>query len=129
MRSSTSPQICTGLVRKRSSVLVIVPSLEFSIATMPKSAVAGLDLLEHLIHGRQRQGAHRMTKMPEHRLLCERALGPEERHLQRLLLRQAGRHDFAEQPHDLLVAQRARIARKREAQHLGLAFRPIIVNV
>ena len=39
MRSSTSPQMCSELARKRSSVLVIVPSLEFSIATTPKSAL------------------------------------------------------------------------------------------
>ena len=40
MRSSTSPQICSGEVRKRSSVWLTVPSVEFSIGTTPKSAFA-----------------------------------------------------------------------------------------
>ena len=38
MRSSTSPQIFSGEVRNRSSVLLTVPSVEFSIGTTPKSA-------------------------------------------------------------------------------------------
>ena len=39
MRSSTSPQIFSGELRKRSSVLLTVPSVEFSIGTTPKSAL------------------------------------------------------------------------------------------
>ena len=38
MRSSTSPQIFSGEVRNMSSVLLTVPSVEFSIGTTPKSA-------------------------------------------------------------------------------------------
>ena len=40
MRSSTSPQILSGEVMKRSSVWLTVPSVEFSIGTTPKSAAA-----------------------------------------------------------------------------------------
>ncbi len=38
MRSSTSPQIFSGEVRKRSSVWFTEPSVEFSTGTTPKSA-------------------------------------------------------------------------------------------
>ena len=55
MRSSTSPQIFSGELRKRSSVWLTVPSVEFSIGTTPKSALAGLDLVEHLVDGGERQ--------------------------------------------------------------------------
>ncbi len=39
MRSSTSPQMPSDDARNMSSVLLTVPSLEFSIGTTPKSAV------------------------------------------------------------------------------------------
>ena len=39
MRSSTSPQIFSGELRKRSRVWLTVPSVEFSIGTTPKSAL------------------------------------------------------------------------------------------
>ena len=40
MRSSTSPQILSGELRNMSRVWLTVPSLEFSIGTTPKSAIA-----------------------------------------------------------------------------------------
>ena len=54
--------------------------------------------------------------------------GPEEADLQRLLLGQAGRHDFAEQAHQHVVRQRAVIAVEHLAQHLRLALRPVVVD-
>src|ERR1700693_2651934 len=66
--------------------------------------------------------------MLEHGRLGESALGAEEGHFQRFLLCQAGRHDLAEQPHDLLVAQRAGIAFERAAQDFGLALRTIEID-
>ena len=72
--------------------------------------VPGLHFFEHFADRRQRQRAHRMTEMLEHRLLRERAFRPEERDLERLLLRQARGHDLAEQPHDFFVAQRSFVA-------------------
>ena len=66
--------------------------------------------------------------MRQHRGLSEGGLGPEERNLQRLLLREAGRHDLAEQPHDLLIAQRAAVALARPAQHLRLTLRAVEVD-
>ena len=54
MRSSTSPQILSGEVRKRSRVWLTVPSVEFSIGTTPKSAaeVYGLKVLAAQIEDR-----------------------------------------------------------------------------
>jgi hypothetical protein len=46
----------------------------------------------------------------------------------RLLLGQAGRHDLAEQPQDLLVAQRTLVPLARHAQHLRLAFRAVEIH-
>ena len=103
MRSSTSPQIFSGELRKRSSVLLTVPSVEFSIGTTPKSARAGLHFVEHLVDRRQRQRAHRMAEVRVHGGLRERAFRAEERDLQRLLLREARGHDLAEQPQHFLV--------------------------
>ena len=39
MRSSISPQILAGEARKRSRVLITIPSVEFSMATTPKSTL------------------------------------------------------------------------------------------
>ncbi len=69
--------------------------------------------------------------MLEHRLLRERALGAEKAHLERLLLRKAGGHDLAEQPKDLLVAERpplAAVALERVVQHLGFALRSVEID-
>ena len=54
--------------------------------------------------------------------------GTQEGHLQRFLLGEAGRHDFAKQTDDFLVAQRSLVALERHAQHFGLALRPIVVH-
>ena len=88
--------------KNRSRVLMTMPSVEFSMATTPKSALAGLHFVKHLIHRAQRQRAHRVTEMLQHRGLGEGAFGTQERDLERLLLRQARGHDFAEQPQHLL---------------------------
>ncbi len=92
---------------------------------------AGFHLVEDFLHGRERQRPHRVPEVLEHRLLRERALGAEVADLQRVLLRQAGGHDLAEQAQDFLVAQRAvlvLVALQRQAQHLRLALRAVEVD-
>src|ERR1700722_14690816 len=66
--------------------------------------------------------------MLQHRRLRERALGPQESDLERLLLRQAGGHDFAKQPRDFFVAQRPLIALERQAQNLGFPLGAIEID-
>ena len=111
-----------------SSVWLTVPSVEFSTGTTPKSAMPGLDLVEHLVDRRQRQRAHRVAEVLEHGGLRERALGPEEADLQRLFLREAGGHDLAEQPQDFFVAQRTLVALARHAQHLRFALGAVEID-
>ena len=69
-----------------------------------------------------------MAEVLVHRLLRERAFRPEVADLQRLLLGQAGRHDFAEQPHQHFVGERAVVAVDHPAQHLRLALGPVVVD-
>ena len=90
--------------------------------------VARLHFLEHFADRGERQRAHRVPEVLEHCLLRERALGTEEPDLERLLLREARGHDFAKQPHDFFVAQRALVALERLAQHLCFALRPVEVG-
>jgi len=87
--------------------------------------VTGLHFLEDLADRSERQCAHGMAEMLEHRLLRERAFGSEECHLERLLLRQARRHDLAEQAHDLFVLERPLVALDHLTQHLRFALGPI----
>ena len=104
----------SGEVRNMSSVwMLTVPSVEFSMGTTPKSAVPASTSWNTSSIVRQRQRAHRVAEVLEHRRLRERAFRPEVRDLQRLLLREAGRHDLAEQPHHLFVAQRPVVAARR----------------
>ena len=69
-----------------------------------------------------------MAEMLVQRLLREGSLRTQEADLQRLLLGQAGRHDFAEQPQQHFVVERALIAVENPAQHLGFAFGPVVVD-
>jgi hypothetical protein len=66
--------------------------------------------------------------MLERRGLRERAFGTQEADLEGLLLREARRHDFAEEPQDLLGAQRTLVPVACHAQHLRLAFGPVEVD-
>src|SRR5438552_205487 len=84
--------------------------------------------MEHLVDGGQWQRPDRMAEMSQDRCLCEGALGSEERHLQRLLLREACWHDLAEEAQDFLVPQRTRVALTGHAEHLGLTLGPIEVD-
>ncbi len=86
------------------------------------------DLVEHLVHRGERQRAHRVTEMLERRSLRERALGPQVADLERFFLRQAGRHDLAEQAQDFFGTQRTLVPLTRHAQHLRLAFGPVEVD-
>jgi hypothetical protein len=90
--------------------------------------VPGFDFLEHLLDAGQRQAARGMAEVLEQRLLREGAFGAEVADLQRLLLRQAGRHDFAEQAQQHFVGQRAVVAVEHLAQHLRLALGPVVVD-
>jgi hypothetical protein len=98
-----------------SSVLLTVPSVEFSIGTTPKSAAPDSTSWNTSSIDVSGSAPHRVPEVLVHRLLRERALGTEEPDLQRFLLREAGRHDLAEQPQDLLVAQRPRSLRLRSS--------------
>ena len=73
------------------------------------------------------RGVDKMAEMLECRLLCERALGAEERDLEARFKRQARRHDLAEQARDGLIRQRSGVARQRLVQHLGFALRAVEV--
>src|SRR5690606_41569054 len=57
-----------------------------------------------------------------------RALRPEEADLQWLLLGQAGRHDFAEQPYQHLVTERTVVAIDHPSQYLRLTFGPVVID-
>src|SRR5690606_22364018 len=61
-------------------------------------------------------------------LLAEGPLRTKETDLERLLLRQAGGHDLAEQAHHFLVAERALVAVDHAAEDLRLALRPVVVH-
>jgi len=63
-----------------------------------------------------------MTEMLEHGGLRERALRPEVRDLERLLLSETRGHQLAKQPDHLLVPQRPGIALDDGAQHLRLTL-------
>ncbi len=86
---------------------------------------AAFDLVEHLVDRRHCQRMHGVAEVLEYGGLRERALRPEVCDLQRLLLREAGGHQLAEQPHHLLVAQRPVVALDDFAQHLRLALRSV----
>ena len=66
--------------------------------------------------------------MTVHRLLREGSLGAQVGHFQRLLLRQAGRHDFAKQAQHLAVAQGPVIPLQHAPQDLRLALRPVKIH-
>ena len=90
--------------------------------------VTGRDLLEHLLDAAQRQAIGGMAEMLVHRLFAEGAFRPQKADLERVFLRQAGRHDFAEQPHHLGVGQRAVVAVHHHAQHVRLALGSVVVD-
>jgi len=69
-----------------------------------------------------------MAEVLERRGLGEGALGAEEADLERLFLREAGGHDFAEQPQDFFRAQRPLVPVARHAQHLGFALGSIEID-
>src|SRR3546814_7787652 len=62
------------------------------------------------------------------RLLRERALGAEIADLQRLLLRQASGHDFAEPAHQHLVRKRPVVAVHQPPKHLLLALGAVVLD-
>ena len=127
-RSSTSPQILSAEPRNMSSVWLTVPSLEFSIGTTPKSAMPPSTSRNTSSIAGSGKRPHRGSEVLEHGGLGESALGTQKCHLERLLLREACRHDLAEQSRDLLVAQRPAIALERLAQHLRLALGSIEID-
>jgi len=57
--------------------------------------------------------------------LGEGAFRAEVSHFQRLLERQAGRHDFTEQPRHLFVTQRPLVALHHALEHLSFTLRTV----
>ena len=80
---------------------------------------------KHFIDGRHGQADGAFTEMLQRGLLGEGAFRPEISHLDRLLQRQAGRHDFAKQPRHFFGVQRPLVQRHDTAQHLGFALRTV----
>ncbi|MNR40795.1 hypothetical protein D3C85_1591200 [compost metagenome] len=66
-----------------------------------------------------------MAEVLHGRRLSEGAFRAEISHFQRLLERQARRHDFTEQPRHLFVAQRPLVALHDTLEHLSFALRTI----
>jgi hypothetical protein len=77
-----------------------------------------LDFVKDLVDRRHGQRVHRVAEVLQHGRLRERAFRSQVRDLQRLLLREAGRHELTEQPHHLFVAQRSVVAFHNFAQDL-----------
>ena len=82
----------------------------------------GSHFAEHLVDGRHRHADHRMTEVLHRRCLTEGAFRAEISDFQRVFQRQAGGHDFAEQPRHILIAQRAPVALHHALEHLSFAL-------
>ena len=80
----------------RSSVRPTAPSVEFSTGTTANCAAPDSALRNASSIDARRQRLDRAAEMLAHRLLAERALGPEVGDADRLLQRAAGRDDLAE---------------------------------
>jgi hypothetical protein len=70
----------------------------------------------------------RMAEVLLRCLLRKGALRPQIPDLERLLLREAGRHHLAEHPHQDLVGERPVIPVHHHAQHLSLALGAVVVD-
>ena len=70
-------------------------------------AGAAFHRLEHVRDGAHRPCLHRMAELLQHGGLGESAFRAEVGDFQRQFQRQAGGHDFAEEPHRFLIGQRA----------------------
>ncbi|MCY1418425.1 hypothetical protein D9M71_339840 [compost metagenome] len=77
---------------------------------------------KHFVDGGHGGADHRMTEMLERRGLGEGAFRPQVGDLERLLERQAGGHDFAEQPRHFLVVQRTLVALHDVLEDPGLSL-------
>src|ERR1700733_10859880 len=84
--------------------------------------------MKHLVDGGEWQRPDGMPEMSQDRGLGERTLRSQESHLQGLLLREAGGHDLAEQPQDLLIAKRSGVALAGHAQHLRFTLGAVEVD-
>ena len=86
------------------------------------------DFVKYLVNRVKRQSTHGMAEVLVNRRLRKSTLRPEESDLQRLLLGQASRHDLPKQAQHFLVTYRALISGLDLPQHLGFAFRSVIVD-
>ncbi|MNH13822.1 hypothetical protein D3C79_734040 [compost metagenome] len=77
----------------------------------------GRHFTEHFVDGRHRPTDHRVAEVLHGRRLGEGAFRAEVGDFQRLFQGQARRHDFAEQPRHLFVAQRALVALHHALEH------------
>ena len=91
----------------------------------PVVAGPGLHLAEDVADGGHGYRLHRVTEVLARRRLGEGPLRPQEGGPDRALQGQAGGHDLAEEPGDLLAAQGAGVAFLDPPQDLRLAFGPI----
>jgi hypothetical protein len=89
---------------------------------------AAFHFLKDLVDGRERQAPDRMSEVLVNGRLRERALRAEISDFQRILLRQARRHDLAKQPEHLLVAQWTFISLQYRAQDFRLALGTVVVD-
>ena len=82
----------------------------------------GRDFTEDFVDGRHGLADHRVAEVLHGCGLGEGAFRAEVSHFQRLLQRQARRHDFTEQPRHLFVAQRPLVALHHTLEHLGFTL-------
>ena len=82
----------------------------------------GRHFTEHFVDGRHRLADHSVAEVLHGRRLGKRTLRTEISNLQRLLKRQARRHDFTEQPRHLFVAQRPLVTLHHAFEHLSFTL-------
>ncbi len=102
--------------------------MEFSTGTTPKSACPASTSWNT---SSTDESASARTEWPKclSAAVCENVpSGPRKADLERLFLREAGGHDFAEQAQDFFGAQRTLVALAGHAQHLRLALRPVEID-
>ena len=118
----------SGECRNRSSVLLTVPSLEFSTATTPKSALLASTSWNTSSTLLSASARTEWPKCLNTAAWVNVPSGPRIGDLERLLLGQARGHDLAKQARNLLITQRPLVALQGPAQHLGLTLGPVEVD-
>ena len=128
MRNSISPQILEWGIQEHVEGVVDRAFRRVLDRHHAEIGVTRLHFLEHLVDRAQRERPHRMAEVLEDGLLRESSFGSEEGDLERLLLGEAGGHDFPEQAQDFLAPQGALVALQHRTQDFGLPLRPIEID-